>query len=96
MFQVQSARSSHWFDIDMKWAEENFSTRYPQFYKKLFQTNNEGQSGITYHIFTVPIGNSKEAGEIDYDIRNPLVAYHNNASNTCCFSILASVFAASG
>ena len=40
LFQGKSARSKHWFDIDIEWAEEIFSTREPQFYKKLFQINS--------------------------------------------------------
>ena len=28
-FQVQSARSQRWFDIDFYWIEVNFSTREP-------------------------------------------------------------------
>ena len=45
LFQGQSARSKHLFDLDIKWIEEKFSTREPQFYKRLFQTNIEGKSG---------------------------------------------------
>ena len=36
-FQGQSARSQLWFDIDLDWIDINFSTREPDFYKKLFQ-----------------------------------------------------------
>ena len=60
LFQEQSARSKHWFDLDIEWFEEKFSTREPQFYKRLFQSNIEGQSGITYTIFPVPVSNAKE------------------------------------
>ena len=59
LFQVQSTGLNHWFDLDIKWVEENFITREPQYYKRLFQTNIEGQSGLTYPIFPVTIGNSK-------------------------------------
>ena len=45
----------------------------------MFQSNIEGKSGLTYPIFPVLIGNVKEIGEIEYDIQDPLVAYHNNA-----------------
>ena len=83
LFQGQSARSKHWFDLDMECFEENFSTTEPQFYKSLFQTNIEGKYVITYPIFTVPIGNGKETGEIEYDLQAPLVEYHQNTSNTC-------------
>ena len=65
MFQGQSEILKYWFDLDIDWVEENFSTREPQFYKRLLQTNIEGQSVITYHIFTVPIENAKETSEIE-------------------------------
>ena len=59
------------------------------FTKSLSQTNIEGQSGLTYPIFPVPFRNSKETDEIEYDLKSPLVAYHYNASNSCCFVSLA-------
>ena len=80
----------------MEWVEENFSAREPQFYNSLFQTNIEGQYGITYPILPVPIGDAKETDEIEYDIQAKLVAYHQNASNTCCFSSLSFSFTESG
>ena len=79
LFQGQSAISKHWFDLDIELVEEKFSTREPQFYNRLFQTNIEVKSGITYPVFTVPIGNSKEKGEIEYNLQDPLVLYHQNA-----------------
>ena len=75
---------------------KNISKREPQFYKRLFQTNIEGQSGITDPIFPVTIGNTKETGEIEDNLQDPLVAYHHNDSNTCCLSSLAYAFTASG
>ena len=36
-FQGQSAISQRWFDIDLDWIKVNFSTRSPDFYKKLFK-----------------------------------------------------------
>ena len=59
MFQEFSARLKHWFDLDIEWIGENFSTREPQFYKKLFQSNIEGKYGSKYPTLPVPIGNSK-------------------------------------
>ena len=55
-FQEQSERPKHWFDLDIEWGGEDFSTRYTQFYNRLFQTNIEGKAGITYPIYTVPVG----------------------------------------
>ena len=51
LFQGQYAISKHWVDIDIEWFEENFSTRESQSYKRLFQTNIEGQSGIIHPMF---------------------------------------------
>ena len=31
LFQGKSARSKHWFDLDIEWVEENFIIREPQF-----------------------------------------------------------------
>ena len=31
-FQVQSARTKHWFDIDHEWLKGNFMTHEPDFY----------------------------------------------------------------
>ena len=41
-FQGQPARSRRWFDLDHDWLEENFRTREPDFYKKLFQKQFRG------------------------------------------------------
>ena len=96
MFQGQSTISKHWFDPDIEWFEENFIKREPQFYKKLFQTNIEGQSVITYPIFPIPLGNAKETGESEYYLQAPLVTYHQTASDSYRFSSLAYEFTASG
>ena len=34
-FQGRSARSIYWFDLDLDWIDINFSTREPDFYKKI-------------------------------------------------------------
>ena len=47
------------FNIDIEWIEENFSTREPKSYKRLFKNNIEHQYIITHPIFPVPIGNTK-------------------------------------
>ena len=57
-FQVQSARSQRWFDIDFDWIGVNFSTREPDFYKKLSQIYDNTQDTNTYKNFQVPIGNT--------------------------------------
>ena len=60
-FQGQSARSQRWFDLDLDWIEENFSTREPDLYKKYFQKHGETQDKNKYKNFQVPIRNSKYA-----------------------------------
>ena len=62
----------------------------------MFQTNIEGQAGLTYPIFPVPIINTKETCEIEYDIQYLLVSYHQNASNSCSLISVVSAFTASG
>ena len=55
LFQGQSARSKHWFDLNIGWVEENVSTIESQFYKRLFKINIEGRAGYKYPTFPVPI-----------------------------------------
>ena len=45
-FQGQYARSQHWFDLDFYWIEVNFSTRDPDFYKKITQSHEYKQDKI--------------------------------------------------
>ena len=39
-FQGQYVGSQLWFDLDLDWIDINFSTREPDFYKKLFQSHD--------------------------------------------------------
>ena len=59
LFQGQFARLKHWFDLDIEWVEKDFSTREPHFYKRLFQSNIQGQYGSKHPTFPVPIANAK-------------------------------------
>ena len=43
-----------------------------------------------FPIFTAPIGNTKETGEMVFHPLAPIVGYQQNDSNSCCFSFLAS------
>ena len=45
-FQGQFVRSRLWFDLDLDWIDINFSTREPDFYKKLFQIHENEQDTI--------------------------------------------------
>ena len=47
-FQGQSARSQQWFDLDLDWIEEKFSTCEPDFYKKPFQIHDDTQDINTF------------------------------------------------
>ena len=47
-FQGQSARSQLWFDLDLDWIDMNFSTRKPDFYKKLFQSHDNEKNINTF------------------------------------------------
>ena len=40
-FQGQSARSQGWFYLNFDCIEVNFSTREPDFYKKIFQSHDD-------------------------------------------------------
>ena len=96
MFQEKYSRSKHWFDLDIEWTQENFSTGEPQFFKRPFQSNIGGQDGIKYPTFSVSIGIAKEVGEVEYNPKPPLMEYHQNDSNSCCFISLESWFTAAG
>ena len=91
-FQVQSVRSQRWFDLDFDCIKENFSTRDSDFYKKTFQRHDETQGTNAFKMFVFPIGNAKNVKEIRFHIDVPLLKYHQNTSNSCCFSSLASAF----
>ena len=58
-FQGQSTKSQRWLDLDFDWIEENFSTREPDFFRKIFQRHDKTQDTNTFKIFEVTIGNSK-------------------------------------
>ena len=47
----QSARSQLWFDLELDWIKINFSTREPDFYKKLFQSQDDTQDNNTFKNF---------------------------------------------
>ena len=57
--QGQSAISQHWFDIDIDWIEEIFSTHEPDFYRKIYQRHEKTQDKNTFKIFEVPIVNTE-------------------------------------
>ena len=50
-FRGQSAISQRWFDLDFDWIEENFSTREPDFYRKMYQRHEETQDTNTFKMF---------------------------------------------
>ena len=92
-FQVQSARSQRWFDLELDWIEVNFSTREPDFYKKLFQSHDDTQDINTFRFSQVPIGNAKCAESFKFQNDAPILKYCQKSLNSCCFSSLESPFA---
>ena len=58
-FQGQYAISKQWFDLDFDWITVDFSTREPDFCKKLFQIHDNTQDINTFRLFQVTIGNAK-------------------------------------
>ena len=74
-FQGQSVRSQLWFDLDLDWIEINFSTREPDFYKKLFQIHDDTQDNNTFKTFQVPIVNSKCVESFKFRIDAPILNY---------------------
>ena len=58
--QYQSGRSQRWFDLDFGWIEENFSTREPDLYKKIYQRYDEAQDTSKFKMFIAPIRNAKK------------------------------------
>ena len=91
-FQGQSARSKLWFDLDLDWIDINFSTREPDFYKKLFQSHDNKQDTNTFKTFQVPIGNAKVVKSFVFHKDAPILSYCQKTLNSCCFSSLASAF----
>ena len=47
-FQVQSARTKHWFDLDHERLKENCMIREPYFYLKLYQNIFRGDKTQNY------------------------------------------------
>ena len=74
-FQGQSARSQLQFDIDLNWVEINFSTREPDFYKKIFQRYDDNQDDNTFKTFQVPIGNAKCVESFKFQNDAPILKY---------------------
>ena len=91
-FQGQSARSQLWFDLDLNWIEIHFSTREPDFYKKLFQSHDGIQDDNTFKTFQVPIGNAKCVESFKLQNDAPIIKYCHKTFNSCCLSSLASSF----
>ena len=74
-FQGLSARSKIWFDLDLDWIEINFSSREPDFYKKLFQIHDDTQHDNTFKKIQVPIGNAKCVESFKFQNDAPILKY---------------------
>ena len=92
-FQGQSVRSQLWFDLDLIWIDKMFSTREPDFYKKLFQSHDNKQDEDMFKTFQVPIGNAKVLKSFKFQKDASIISYCKKTLNSCCFSSLASSFA---
>ena len=72
----QSAKTKHWFDLDHEGLKDNFMTREPDFYKRLYQTKFMGDTTQEYQKFGVPIGNTKTTKKVQFRTEAPLIQYH--------------------
>ena len=73
--QGQSTRSQRWFDLDFDWIEVHFSTREPNFYKKLFQSHNDTLDINTFKKIQAPIGNAKCVESFKFQNDAPILKY---------------------
>ena len=62
----------------------------PNFYRKLYQTKFKGDDTKIFQIFGGPIGNAKITRKVQFHPAAPVMKYHQNTSNSCCLSSLAS------
>ena len=74
-FQGQSEISQIWFDLDLDWIEINFSSREPDFCKKLFQSHDNTQDNNIFKSFQVPIGNAKCVESFKFQNDAPILKY---------------------
>ena len=74
-FQGQSEISQIWFDLDLDCIEVNFSSREPDFYKKLFQIHDDTQEDNNFKTFQVPIGNAKFVESFKFQNDAPILKY---------------------
>ena len=91
-FEGQSARSQRCFDLDLDWIEVKFSTREPDFYKRLFQSDDNTKDKNTYKSFQVPIVNAKCVENFKFHNDTPILNYGQKSLDSCCFSSLESAF----
>ena len=91
-FKGQSARSQLWFDLDLYWIDINFSTREPDFYKKLFQSHDNNQDEDTFKTFQVPIVNEKVVKSCIFHKDAPILSFFGKSFTSCSVSCLSSAF----
>ena len=91
-FQGQSARSQRWFDLDFDWIEEDFGTREPDFYRKIYQRHEKIQDTNTFKMFEVPIINKKCVEEMRFHSKALMIKYRQNSLNSWFFRSLVSAF----
>ena len=67
-FQGQSARSQRWFDPNFDWIGVNFSTHEPDFYRKIFQKNDDTKDTHTFKILEFTIRNLKCVEKLSFTV----------------------------
>ena len=72
--------------------KENFRTREPYFYRKLYETKFRGDTTHDFQKIGVLIGNERINKIFRFRIEAPLIKYHQKRPNICCLSSLASGF----
>ena len=80
-FHSQSERSQRWFGLDFDWIEVNFSTREPDFYKKLFQIYDDTQDKKSFKFYQVTIGKSKCVETFKFHNDDPMLKYCQKSLN---------------
>ena len=87
-FQGQYTISQRWFNLGFDYIEINFSTREPDFYKKVLQIHDNTQDTNTLKLFQVTIGNSKCVETFKFHNYAPILKYCQKLLNNYCFSSL--------
>ena len=64
LIQGKSEISQHWFNLDTDWIEDNFMTRQPEFFKRLYCKNIPDQANKYWFTFSFTFGSVKNSSYI--------------------------------